>query len=295
MKEKTLIEFEKYLIYEKELSHNSVESYLRDIKQFSQFIDANDEEILEANKTLIMTYLMNLQKDGKSTSTIARNIASIRSMYQFLLNKGEISKDPTINLKTPKSEQKIPVVLTIKEVECFLSQPDTDSKSGARDRAILELLYATGLKVTELINLELDDISLSVSQIYCAKGTQSERAVPISETAKAVIENYLNNFRRSFIKNQFENALFLNQRGNRLTRQGIWKIIKTYKETSGIEKDITPHTLRHSFAVHLLENGADLKSVQELLGHADISTTNVYTLSLDKKLSEVYKRSHPRA
>ncbi len=295
MNDKNLLDFERYLIYEKELSSNSVESYIRDVKQFLEFLESSDEELLEANKTLVLTYLMKLQKDDKSSSTIARNIASIRSLYQFLLNEGLIKKDPTMNLKTPKTEKKIPQVLTIDEIESFLLEPDTSTAKGSRDRAILELLYATGIKVTELIELNVVDINITTEQIYCGQGTQNERAIPISKSAVEMIKFYIDDYRGQFLKDKSETALFINQRGNRLTRQGVWKIIKQYRESSNIKKEITPHTLRHSFAVHLLENGADLKSVQELLGHLDISTTNVYTLSLEKKLSEVYKNSHPRA
>lgn len=297
MNEKIMLDYEKYLIYEKELSSNSVESYLRDSKQFLEFLELENEQLLQANKTLILTYLMKLQKEHKSTSTIARNIASIRSMYQFLLNEGHIRKDPTMNLKTPKTERKIPAILTVKEIERFLSEPDRETEKGARDHAILELLYATGIKVTELIELNIKDINPVTEQIYCGKNTPNERAIPIGRKALETIKYYLDNHRIKRLKDNLESekALFINSRGKRLTRQGIWKIIKEYREQSSIEKDITPHTLRHSFAAHLLENGADLKSVQELLGHLDISTTNIYTLSLENKLSEVYKNSHPRA
>lgn len=295
MNDANLINFEKYLRFERELSDNTVKSYIRDLKTYIKYLKENKSSVVEANKTLILTYLMQLQKDDKSTATISRSIASIRSMYQYLLNEGEIKRDPTINLKTPKQEKKIPEVLSLDEVEIFLNQPNTETPKGARDRAMLELLYATGIKVSELITLDLEDINIAMEYIYCSKGTPNERAIPIGKTAIKMIKNYTENYRTELIDNDEEKAYFVNYKGKRLTRQGFWKIIKHYAKISNIDKDITPNTLRHSFAVHMLENGADLKSVQEMLGHLDISTTNIYTMSFDKKLNEVYKKSHPRA
>lgn len=295
MNDKNLINFERYLRDVRELSENTVKSYIRDLVQYVKYLNINKSDIREANKTLILTYLMKLQKDKKSTATISRNIASIRNLYQFLLNEGLVDKDPTINLKTPKQEKKIPTILTSKEVDTFLRQPDIQTPKGVRDSAMLELLYATGIKVSELIALDIEDISISMEYIYCSKGTPNERAIPIGRIALEKIKNYIDNYRSSFIKDENEEAYFVNYKGQRLTRQGFWKIIKYYAKSSNIDKEITPNILRHSFAVHLLENGADLKSVQEMLGHLDISTTNVYTMSLDKKLNEVYKNFHPRS
>ena len=295
MKDTNLINFEKYLRFERELSDNTVKSYMRDLKTYIEYLKENKSSVDRANKTLILTYLMHLQKEDKSTATISRSIASIRSLYQYLLNEGEVSRDPTINLKTPKKEKKTPEILSLEEVEIFLSQPDTQTPKGARDKAMLELLYATGIKVSELITLDLEDINIAMEYIYCSKGTANERAIPISKTAIETIKNYTENYRPQLIDSEEEKAYFVNYKGQRLTRQGFWKIIKYYAKTSCIDKVITPNTLRHSFAVHMLENGADLKSVQEMLGHLDISTTNTYTLSFDKKLNEVYKKSHPRA
>lgn len=295
MDDANLINFEKYLIYNRELSNNTVKSYTRDLKKYLKYLKENKTNIFDANKTLILTYLMKLQKDQKSTATISRNIASIRSLYQFLLNEGLIKKDPTINLKTPRQEKKIPNILTKEEVDRFLSEPDICTAKGVRDKAMLELLYATGIKVSELINLDLEDINIDMEYIYCSKGTPNERAIPIGKIALKMIKNYIYNFREELVDNREEEAIFVNYKGERLTRQGFWKIIKYYAKTSKIEKEITPNILRHSFAVHLLENGADLKSIQEMLGHLDISTTNVYTLSINKKISDVYKESHPRA
>ncbi len=295
MEDDNLIKFEHYLRDVRELSDNTVKGYIRDLNQYIIYLNEKSSNIIEANKTLILTYLMNLQKEDKSTATISRNIASIRSLYQYLLNEDLIKKDPTINLKTPKQEKKIPSVLTPKEVDIFLSQPDTSTSKGARDKAMLELLYATGIKVSELIDLNLEDVNINMEYLYCSKDTANERVIPIGKTALEMLEDYIVNYRKDFIVNEDEKAYFVNYKGNRLSRQGFWKIIKFYAKSSNIDKEITPNILRHSFAVHLLENGADLKSVQEMLGHLDISTTNVYTLSFDKKISEVYKNAHPRA
>lgn len=295
MDKENLINFENYLIYNRELSNNTVKSYIRDLNKYLRYLKENKTNSLDANKTSILTYLMKLQKEQKSTATISRNIASIRSLYQFLLNEGLIEKDPTINLKTPRQEKKIPNILTKEEVDRFLSEPDIDTAKGVRDKAMLELLYATGIKVSELIKLDLEDINIELEYIYCSKGNPNERAIPIGKIALDMIKVYIYNFRKELIDDSEEEALFVNYKGERLTRQGFWKIIKYYAKTSQIEKEITPNILRHSFAVHLLENGADLKSVQEMLGHLDISTTNVYTLSINKRISDVYKKSHPRA
>lgn len=295
MEDNNLLDFEKYLRYVRELSNNTVESYIGDLNQYIEYLNINESNIREANQTLILTYLMQLQKDKKSTATISRNIASIRNLYQFLLNEGLVNKDPTINLKTPKQEKNIPNTLTAKEVDMLLSRPDPETPKGYRDKAMLELLYSTGIKVSELIDLNIEDISISMEYIYCSRGTINERVIPIGRVALDIIKVYLEKYRDKFIKDEDENSLFLNYQGKRLTRQGFWKIVKYYTKGIDIDKKITPHTLRHSFAVHLLENGADLKSVQEMLGHADISTTNIYTSSLNKKITEVYKKSHPRA
>lgn len=295
MEDNNLLEFEKYLIYVRELSNNTVESYIRDLNQYIEYLKINQSNVHEANQTLILTYLMQLQKDNKSTATISRNIASIRNLYQFLLNEGLIKRDPTINLKTPKQEKITPNTLTAKEVDMLLSQPDDETTKGYRDKTMLELLYSTGIKVSELIGLNIDDISIPMEYIYCSRGTSNERVVPVGKVAIDIIKIYLDEYRDKFVKDKDEKSLFLNFQGRRLTRQGFWKIIKYYAKSLDIDKKITPHTLRHSFAVHLLENGADLKSVQEILGHADISTTNIYTSYLDRKITEVYKNSHPRA
>jgi len=211
------------------------------------------------------------------------------------MSENHISKDPTINLETPKSEKKAPKVLSLKEVELLLSQPDAISEKGIRDKAMLELLYATGIRVSELVSLDYTHLNLEINYIKCLSGNSKERIIPLGSMAKIAIENYMKNCRTILIKEELEQALFVNYRGTRLTRQGFWKIIKSYTQKAKINKKITPHTLRHSFATHLIQNGADLRSVQEMLGHSDISTTQIYNLIPRNKIKEVYNKAHPRA
>lgn len=291
-----ILKFKSYLKVEKELSDSTIESYIRDMVQFDAYlVDNKSENILEANKTLIIGYIIFLQKEEKSSATIARSIASIRCFYQYLLNNGQVLKDPTINIQSPKKVKKLPDILTVEEVEKFLNQPVVDTPKGMRDKAMLELLYASGVKVSELIGLKLEDIHLKMNFLYCGKDTSSERIVPIGTISTRILEEYINKHRNELIKSKDEKLLFVNYYGYKLTRQGFWKIVKHYTKQAGIDKKITPHTLRHSFAVHLLQNGADLKSVQEMLGHSDISTTQIYTLMSKTKINEVYKKAHPRA
>lgn len=285
-----------YLKDERELSLNTLESYNRDLRQFNDYINNNNiDNMVNANKTLIITYLMFQQKKGKSASTISRSLASIRSFYQYLLNNGIVKEDPTVELHAPKQEKKLPNILTPKEVEILLNQPSTDNSKGIRDRAMLELLYAAGVRVSELIALNIDDINLEMGYINCSKDAVSERVIPIGKMAVDVLSVFIDEYRESFIRDNNECSLFVNHHGRRLTRQGFWKIIKSYTKKANINKKITPQTLRHSFAAHLIQNGADLKSVQEMLGHSDISTTQVYTQITKNKIKDVYKKTHPRA
>lgn len=287
--------FAVYLEKERKLSSNTLESYKRDIKQYLEYLDKTGiQDISITNKTTVITYLLNLQKSGKATSTISRSLASIRSFYKFLLLNKLIEIDPTINLETPKIERRIPNTLTLQEVDNLLMQPLEHTNKGARDKAMLELLYATGIRVTELISLNIEDANLDLGFIRCSSGSK-ERVIPIGSIALNSLTKYINDHRVSFIKNQDEQALFLNYYGKPLTRQGFWKIIKSYTEQAKIGKSITPHTLRHSFATHLIQNGADLKSVQEMLGHSDISTTQMYTHLMKHRIKEVYDKTHPRA
>ncbi len=288
--------FSKYLLYERELSKNTLESYKRDVTQFINFLmQKNIKDLKDTNKTTVLSYLLFLKKKQKATSTISRSLASIRSFYQFLLNEHYITKDPTIHLESPKSEKKLPSVLTLKEVELLLSQPDQNNEKGIRDKAMLELLYATGMRVSELVALNEEDISLDMGYIKCSSHHSNERIIPIGSMAQKALEHYIKNSRPNLIRENDEKAAFVNYHGTRLTRQGFWKIIKVYTQKAKINKKITPHTLRHSFAIHLLQNGADLRSVQEMLGHSDISTTQIYTLMTKNKIKEVYNKTHPRA
>ena len=286
-----------YIKNEKELSKNTQDAYLSDLTKFIDYLEDNSiKDIKDVNKTTIITYLMFLKKHGKAPTTIARNLASVRCFYQYLLNNNLIEEDPTINLQSPKYERKLPEILTVKEVENLLSQPDVNSFKGARDKAMLELIYATGIKVSELIALNVDNLNLGMGYLYIDRSNKKGRIVPVGSIALKYLNHYLINYRNKYIDNRDEDALFVNYNGNRLTRQGFWKIIKQYSKEANIKKSITPQTLRHSFAVHLLQNGADMESVQKMLGHSDISTTQIYNfLKKDNNLQQVYKNSHPRA
>jgi len=295
--EKIKSEFINYIKWDKELSSNTIESYKRDLNKFIKYLDENNINIAleEISQTNIISYMFYLEIQGKAPSTISRNLASIRSFYQYLLNKGLIKKDPTLNLKSPKNKKRSPNILTSNEINMLLDQPDTTSLKGVRDKAMLELLYAAGLKVSELLSLDLEDIDLNLGIVISSKNLSNERVIPIGKTAIKSIKLYLDEYRNKFVKEAKDNSIFLNYQGKKLTRQGFWKIIKYYKEKACIEKKITPRTLRHSFAVHLIDNGADLKSVQAMLGHADISSTQIYIKEDKKRLNEVYNNAHPRA
>jgi len=287
--------FVDFLERDKRLSLNTLQSYRRDIEQYFTYLqEINLQNISNTNKTTVIAYLLYLQKKGRATSTISRNLASIRSFYQYISKNKLIDHDPTTELESPKVEKKFPQILSTEEVELLLEQPQCVDLKGFRDKAMLELLYATGIRVTELIQLDTQDLNLEIAFIRCNKGAR-ERMIPIGSMAIAALKEYLNKSRPLLIQKIDEKALFVNINGGRLTRQGFWKIIKQYKNQAQISKDITPHTLRHSFAAHLLENGADLRSIQEMLGHSDISSTQIYAQMAKNKLKEVYKKSHPRA
>ena len=287
--------FINFLERDKRLSLNTLQSYRRDIEQYTTYLrEINAANISATNKTTVIAYLLHLQKKGRATSTISRNLASIRSFYQFLHKNKIIDIDPTSELESPKVEKKLPQILSTQEVELLLDQPKCLDLKGIRDKAMLELLYATGIRVSELISLNLTDINLELGFIKCNKGTR-ERSIPIGSISIAAVNEYLLKSRNFLIQDANEEALFVNVNGKRLTRQGFWKIIKHYKNQANINKDITPHTLRHSFAAHLLENGADLRSIQEMLGHSDISSTQIYAQIAKNKIKEIYKKTHPRA
>lgn len=276
-------------------SLNTVESYKRDVTQYISYLDGTGvTDISSTTKTTVLSYLLCLQKEGRASSTVSRTLASLRSYYLFMMQNGVVKSNPTSNLEAPHVEKKIPKILSGEEVELLLEQPKDCDNKGIRDKAMLELLYATGIRVSELINLDVSDVNVPMSFVRC-KGGKKERIIPMGHQAKDALENYINNVRKYMVKDENETALFVNCSGARLSRQGFWKLIKYYQHIAGIETDITPHTLRHSFAAHLLENGADLHSIQEMMGHADISSTQVYSRMINSKIKDVYAKAHPRA
>ena len=303
--------YEEYLKTEKKASANTVSSYLRDMRQFASSMSDQDTELEEVLPQDVEGYAAQLTRKGKSAATVTRSIASIKSFYNCLIALGIMDHNPAKGVVAAKVERKLPQILTGKEVELFLEQPEcTDLKGyrvelfleqpectdlkGYRDRAMLELLYATGIRVSELIALDVDDLNLPAGVLRCAsKG--KERIIPLYPTAIRALNEYLHQVRPQLVESPEETALFVNMSGERMSRQGFWKLIKYYQEKAGIQKDITPHTLRHSFAAHLLENGADLRSIQAMLGHADISSTQIYSRLLNQKIKDVYRKSHPRA
>lgn len=289
-----IMRYATYLAEEKHSSQNTIASYLRDITQFSQYLNNQGEELRNATSEQIQNYMSWIQSRGKSAASATRFLASIKSFYNYLISEGDLKSNPAKNVSAVKVERKYPEILSSKEVELFLEQPQCVDAKGFRDHAMLELLYATGIRVSELISLNLEDLNLAAGFIRCtSKG--KERIIPLYQTAIRALQDYVRSIRPQLIADSNEKALFVNMNGERMSRQGFWKIIKHYQEKAGIEKEITPHTLRHSFAVHLLENGADLRSIQEMLGHADISSTQIYTHVVKKQLKDVYQKAHPRA
>ena len=292
--EKQIKQFLEFLQNEKRVSNNTLQSYSRDIHQYESYLSQNRINYVKVDNKVINEYLKYLQQNGKKTSTISRSLASIRSFYQYLMRVKKIKHDPTENIQSPKVEKRVPSVLTSEEVEKLLSQPKDVDLKGTRDKAMLEVAYATGMRVTEIISLNVDDVDLDSGFISC-KSANRQRNIPLGSISIAALREYIRDARPIMIKNDDETSLFVNVNGKRLTRQGFWKIVKYYKEQAHIEKDITPHILRHSFATHLLQNGAELKAIQTMLGHSDISSTQVYTQFQDAGLKDIYKRTHPRA
>lgn len=287
--------FEKYLIEDKKASANTLASYLRDVRQLGEYLDGHtNASIIEAGEEELQEYVSWLRASGKSVSTVSRCIASTKCLYSYLCIKQIIPNNPTGKLVPDKSTQKLPQILSSKEVELLLEQPDCVDLKGYRDRAMLELLYATGIRVTELIDLDISDVNISAGVIRC-HSRNKERFIPMYSAAVKALNDYITLVRPQMIALPDEPSLFVNISGERMSRQGFWKIIKYYQKKAGIEKDITPHTLRHSFAAHLLENGADIHAIQEMLGHADLSSTQVYSQLVKKQLKDVYNKAHPRA
>ena len=283
-----------FLENEKKVSLNTLQSYKRDLKQFENYLGTIEGKYNELTNDGIKDYIKYMQEQGKKTSTISRGLAAIRSFYQYETKNKQVEKDPTEGIQSPKIEKRVPSVLTSSEVALLLEQPKNVDLKGTRDKAMLEFAYATGMRVTEIISLNVEDINLETGYATCRNG-KKERTVPIGEMSLKALKDYMLNARHTMIKDDNEQALFVNVNGQRLTRQGFWKIIKYYKEQAHIDKDITPHVLRHSFATHLLQNGADLKSIQTMLGHSDISSTQVYMQFQDDGLKDIYQKAHPRA
>lgn len=290
-----LNKFVDYLTQVKMSSKNTVLSYKRDVDFFFDYISKKKISTpLFVKNNDIVEYIDYLKSLGKSNATITRYMASIRCFYQYLCLKEQFSSNPAKNIKLEKSVKKLPQILTSNEIDKLLIQPVITGLKGLRDRAMLELLYATGIRVSELIGLDVSDMNIQLQFLRCRSG-EKERLIPVYPAAVSAVSKYLNEAREIILSDPNEKALFVNINGTRMTRQGFWKIIKSYASKAGIKKAITPHTLRHSFAAHLLENGADLKDIQEMLGHADISTTQVYTQLLKNKLADSYKKYHPKA
>ena len=288
--------YENYLSKVKQASTNTVSSYMRDIRQFAEWLQrSGNTDVLGATQVNISDYLSNLQVQGKSGATASRTLASLKNFYAYLVSAGFLEQSPvSADIHVERGEKKLPQILTGKEVELLLAQPACVDAKGYRDKAMLEVMYATGIRVTELIDLDVDDVNLDLGIIKCSTAKKS-RAIPLYPAALRALTVYLRDVRMIMVAEPEEKALFVNISGGRMSRQGFWKILKYYQVKAGIEKEITPHTLRHSFAVHLLENGADIGSLQELMGHSDISSTQLYTHMINQKLKSVYEKCHPKA
>lgn len=278
----------------KKLSYNTIEAYTRDLQNFIKFLKGRNEDLNSIQTDTIILYVDTLQKEGKANTSVIRNIISIRNFYKFLIINKFVEEDPTLAYDIPKKIKESPKILTVEEVDRFLSQPDITTDKGVRDKAMLEIMYATGLKVSELLNLTIFDKNMEMAYIRVERKNKNERLIPMGSVAIKALKEYLK-IRDHFNVKQ-EQLLFLNTKGGQMTRQGFWKIIKMYAKEASINKHINANTLRHSFAVHLIQNGADIKSVQQLLGHNSISATQVYTvITKQNKLEQVYKNAHPRA
>lgn len=287
--------YENYLIKVKQASSNTVSSYMRDIRQFAQFLaDYGNPDLTAVEQLHIQRYMTHLIEDGRSGATQSRNVASLKNFYAYLVSAGFMDQSPVFDIHVEKREKKLPQILTGREIELLLAQPACIDAKGYRDKAMLETMYATGVRVTELLSLDVEDVNLEQGIIKCSTDKKS-RVIPLYPAALRSLSVYLKEYRMALVTDPSERALFVNVGGSRMSRQGFWKILKHYQATARIDKEIMPHTLRHSFAVHLLENGADLDSLQELMGHSDISSTQLYTHMVNNKLKKVYAKCHPKA
>lgn len=287
--------YENYLSKVKQASANTISSYMRDIRQFSQWLYQNEEmDVIDATQLNISNYLSHLEEEGRTGSTVSRNLASLKNFYAYVVSSGFLERTPVTDIRVNRGEKKMPQILTGREIELLLSQPACVDAKGYRDKAMLEVMYATGIRVSELIDLDVDDVNIEQGVIKCNTAKKS-RVIPLYPVALKALTVYIRDIRDTMLALPDERALFVNVNGVRMSRQGFWKILKHYQATAHINKEITPHTLRHSFAVHLLENGADLGSLQELMGHSDISSTQMYTHLINQKLKNVYAKCHPKA
>lgn len=292
--ERDIREFISYLHNTKKTSNNTEVSYQRDLKKMSTYLSGKGiKDITEVSELDLQGYISEMERKDFASSTISRSVASIRALFQYLFKEGKIKNDPSDALKPPKVEKKAPEILSVEDVDKLLRQPDTVTPKGIRDTAMLELLYATGMRVSELLHLCTDDINLDFGYVSCHDNGK-ERIIPIGNVSRKALVQYMESARPVFVRDDKEKALFTNCSGKAMSRQGFWKVLKGYADEAGIQGDITPHTLRHSFAVHMLQNGADVKSVQEMMGHSDISTTQIYLGMNMNKMRDVYMRAHPR-
>ena len=287
--------YENYLSKVKQASMNTIYSYMRDIRQFAQWLHASEQiDVIEAKQQNIVDFLAHLEEEGRTGATVSRNLASLKNFYSYVVSSGFIERTPVTNIHVDRGEKKLPQILSGREIELLLAQPVCVDPKGYRDKAMLEIMYATGIRVSELINLDIDDVNIDQGVIKCNSDKKS-RIIPLYPAALNALRIYIRDIRESMLSEPDERALFVNVSGVRMSRQGFWKILKHYQAQAHIEKEITPHTLRHSFAVHLLENGADIGSLQELMGHSDVSSTQMYTQMINQKLKSVYKKCHPKA
>ncbi len=287
--------YENYLTKVRQASANTIASYMRDIRQFAEWLQQNETlGVVDVKQVNISRYLSFLESDGRSAATISRSLASLKNFYGYVVSSGFMETTPVSDIRVDRGEKKLPQILTGREIELLLAQPVCSDAKGFRDKAMLEVMYATGMRVTELLSLNMDDVNLDLGVIKCS-GAKKTRSIPLYPAALRALSVYITQVRAGMLAYSDETALFVNINGVRMSRQGFWKILKHYQDTAHIEKELTPHTLRHSFAVHLLENGADLGSLQELMGHSDISSTQLYTQMVNQKLKSVYEKCHPKA
>ena len=288
-------DFEKFLIREKQASDNTVNAYMKDLEHFEDFVVSRGiDRITDVSNSDIVAYLMELKKQGRSKSTVNRRLTSIRTFYKFLLREGKVREYPAEDIKSPRIEKKDIEFLSIDEVNKLMTLPD-ESIKGIRDRAILELMYATGIRASELIDMKLDDLNMRMGFVKCTGEHSKARIIPIGRPARHALEDYVYDARPVLLKNSTNEKLFVNYAGESMTRQGLWKILKEYGEEAGLKIRLTPQVLRNSFAVHMLQNGADIKSIQELMGHEDIAATQAYLAVTKNRIKDVYDRAHPRA